>query len=228
MNKKTGFLIIHGFAGSVSEIEPLNKYLINKGFSTLCTKLKGHSENPKDLCKVNYIDWIASAEESLIKLSVQCEKIIIVGFSMGGLIAVNLALKHDIDGIITLSTPIYCWDIKRIYLNILSDFKTKNFKNLKHYIKAINRIPFSAMVNFKILLIKTKPKFKKIRCPIFIAQGLLDDTVHYRSADYIYSKVSSKKNILKYYNNSNHIICHSNENCELFHDIFILIKKNFM
>lgn len=225
MDKKIGILIIHGFAGNIGEIEPLNNYLIDKGCITLCAKLQGHTGKRKDLAKANYTDWINSAEKSLIKLSSQCEKVIIIGFSMGGLIAVNLALKHEISAIITLSTPIYYWDMKRICFNIASDFKTRKFKNLSHYTKAAIRIPFLAMLNFKILLIKTKPLFKQIKYPIFIAQGLLDDTVHHCSADYIHSNVASEQKMVKYYNNSNHIICHSEDNEEVFNDVFIFINK---
>jgi Esterase/lipase len=228
MNKKIGFLIIHGFAGNVDEIEPLNNYLLNKGFITQCTKLKGHTGKRADLAKVNYIDWISSAEESLLKLSSQCRKVIVIGFSMGGLIAVNLALKHNVDGLITLSTPIYHWDMKRVGLNILSDFKTRKFKNLNHYTKAAIRIPFTAMINFKILLAKTKPLFKQVRCPMFITQGLLDDTVHHRSADYIYSNIASEQKMIKYYNNSNHIICKSEDKDEVFNDISMFINENFL
>ena len=227
MDKKVGFLIIHGFAGNVDQIEPLNKYLSDKGFITVCAKLKGHTGKRKDLSRVNYIDWISSAEESLLKLYSQCEDVIVIGFSMGGLIAVNLALKHNLAGIITLSTPIYHWDMKRIGLNIVTDFKTREFKNSKYYIKSAFRIPFSAMMNFKILLIKTKPLFKQVRCPMFIVQGLLDDTVHFRSAKYIYSNVLSQQKMIKYYNNSNHIICKGDDKAEVFNDIFMFISKNF-
>jgi carboxylesterase len=228
MDKKIGFLIIHGFAGNIDEIKPLDNYLLNKGFVTECAKLKGHTGKRKDLARVNYIDWINSAEESLLKLSSRCDKVIVIGFSMGGLIAVNIALRHNVDGLITLSTPIYHWDMKRVGLNILSDFKTKRFKNLKHYTKAAVRIPFKAMINFKILLAKTKPLFKQVRCPMFITQGLLDDTVHHRSADYIYYNIASKEKMIKYYNNSNHIICKGTDKNEIFNDIFMFINDNFL
>ena len=217
--KNIGFLIIHGFGGSIEDIEPLNKYLVNNGFFTVCPALKGHTGKRKDLKGISYSEWINSAEEGLVQLLTQREKIILIGFSMGGLIAVNLALKHKICGIITLSTPIYHWDIKIIFFNIINDLKEGKYESLKLYVGASMALPFSAMLNFKLLLYKTKTLLIQIKCPILIAQGLEDDTVKHRSAKYIFNKVSSKKKVLKYYNKSNHIICKSKDQNELFNDI---------
>lgn len=226
--KNIGFLIIHGFGGSIEEIEPLNKYLLSNGFLTACPTLKGHTGKRKDLKGISYSEWINSAEEGLLQLGAQSEKIILIGFSMGGLIAVNLALKHKVCGIIMLSTPIYHWDFKRIFLNIMEDLKKGNYDNLKIYAGASLALPFSSMLNFKFLLHKTKALLKQINCPILIAQGLKDDTVKHRSAKYIFNKVSSKNKVLKYYNKSNHIICKSEDQKKLFNDIKAFINDIFI
>jgi len=224
MEKKVGCLIIHGFAGNLGEIEPLNKYLLSMGFITLCPKLEGHTGRKKDLAKTNYCQWIKSAEEGLLKLKEQCEEVILIGFSMGGLIAMNLSLKHRVIALITLSTPIYYWDIKRVALNIVDDFKNMSFVNSKSYIRAAIRIPFTAMINFKLFLSRTKPLVNKINCPIFVAQGLIDDTVQYKSAEYIYTKAASKIREVRYYDNSKHIICCSEDKEKLFKDIMKFIN----
>jgi carboxylesterase len=57
--------------------------------------------------------------------------------------------------------------------------------------------PISALYNFKAVLIKTKPLLNQIGCPVFIAQGLRDDTVHKKSAEYIFENVSSKEKHIK-------------------------------
>jgi carboxylesterase len=217
--KNIGFLIIHGFGGSIEEIDPLNKYLLNNGFLTVCPALKGHTGKRKDLKGISYSEWINSAEQGLLQLLPQSEKIILIGFSMGGLIAVNLALKHKVCGIITLSMPIYHWDINRIFLNIINDLKKGKYDSLKFYVGASLTLPFSAMLNFKFLLYKTKALLTQITCPMLIAQGLKDDTVKHRSAKYIFNNVSSEKKVLKYYSNSNHTICKSQDQKELFNDI---------
>lgn len=225
MNNKFGCIIIHGFAGNLDEVEPLNKYLISKGFLTVCPIMKGHMGSRRDLAFVKYTEWIESVEASFNELNAQCEKIFMIGFSMGGLIAVNIAMKNEVDGIVTLNTPIYHWDIKRIVKNIVNDIKTKDYKNIKYYLRSTIETPFSALINFKILLRKTKPLLRNIRCPMLIAQGLIDDTVHHKSAKYIYNNISSEVKYLKYYECSDHLICHSIENKDVFNEVESFINK---
>lgn len=219
MNNNIGCLIIHGFAGNFEEIEPLNKYLSEEGFITMCPILKGHMSTRKDLAGVKYTEWIESAEKSLMEITPHCSRVVLIGFSMGGLIAANLAAKYKVDAVVTLNTPIYHWDIKRICINIINDIKTKDYKNIKYYLKSSISIPFSALINFKVLLGKTKPIFKQIKYPMLIAQGLLDDTVHYKSAEYIYRNIQSDIKYLKYYKDADHLICQSAENSSVFRDL---------
>lgn len=225
INNRIGCLILHGFAGNLQEIEPLNEYLLSKGFQTLCPIMEGHMGTRKDLARAKYTQWVISAEDAFLRLRHQCKTVIVIGFSMGGLIAVNLVGRHNINAVITLSAPIYHWDIKRIVLNVVNDLRLKDYKNIKYYLRSSFGIPFSALINFKILLNKTKPMFKQINCPIFTAHGLLDDTAHYKSADFIYKAVQSEVKQVKYYKNTDHLICHSIDNKEVFEDILDFINQ---
>jgi carboxylesterase len=202
----------------LAEIEPLKNYFSGKEFTIVSPVLKGHTENKSDLWHVTYKDWIISAEQGLIELTKICDKVVIIGFSMGGLIATHLAVKHSPIAMITLCTPIYVWDLKRILINIFLDLRQGQFKNIKRYIRSMN-IPIKAILNFKLLLIKTKTMFKEIKCPVFVAQGLLDDTVQFRSAEYIYNNITSNFKEKKYYSKSGHIICLGDDKDELFKDI---------
>lgn len=219
-----GCLIIHGFAGNVGEIEPLKSYLTGKGYIVSTPMLKGHTGKLNDLWGVTYKDWIASAEEGLTELLKATGKVIVIGFSMGGLIAAHLAIKYKPVAMITMSTPIYHWDLKRVLINLCSDIKNKHSKNIKRYIRG-SSIPLRALLNFKCLLIKTKPLFKGIKCPIFVVQGMMDDTVQHRSAEYIYNNVCAPSKEKKYYENSSHLICLGDDKEELFEDIENFILK---
>jgi Esterase/lipase len=105
-HKNTKFLLIHGFGGGVHEVKPLAEHLISNGFEAVCPLLKGHSAARKDMQKVTYEDWIDSAEKELLTLKKTGGDIILIGFSMGGLIAFNFAYKYDVKTIITINTPI--------------------------------------------------------------------------------------------------------------------------
>ncbi|TYQ15230.1 UNVERIFIED_CONTAM: carboxylesterase [Acetivibrio alkalicellulosi] len=219
MNSKIGCLIIHGFGQSLGEVQPLSKYLRARGFMTFCPLLEDGASENRQFSALNYPKWIKSAEEGFKYLKSKCNYVVIIGFSMGGLIAMNLSLKYKILGIATLNTPIYHLDIRNIYLNILIDLITGKFANLKRYIKALTSFDVCAFLNYKILLQKTKSEFEKIKCPIFIGQGLFNDIVNCKSALYIFKKTSSKYKNLKYYQRASHILSFSSVDNKLFCDI---------
>lgn len=219
MEKRIGCLLIHGFGGNIGEMLPLIEYLNNQGFITLCPELKGHTGKRGDLAHVKYMEWIESAEEGLHSLKCQCDAIVLIGFSMGGLIAANLAVKYKISAMITLNMPIYYWDFKRIAVNIKNDFRTKEYSNLKYYIRSSFDKPLSALANFRMLLKKTKYILKEVQCPILIVQALEDDTVHWKSANYIYDNVSSNCKKIRFYKDSGHLVCHSSAAGIIFSDI---------
>lgn len=205
-SKQRGCLLIHGFGGNVDEVRPLAEKLASQGYKVESPLLTGHSGKRKDLRRCDYEDWVSCAKESYDRLHAECDTIYLVGFSMGGLISFQLAVKCKVDAIVTLNAPIYFWDFKRVGINILQDFKDRKPDNFRRYIKSSVGLPFNALINFRILLAKTKPILNLIVCPVFIVQGLEDDTVRQKSAKYIFYHIASKHKKLKFYKNADHVI----------------------
>lgn len=205
-NDKLSCLIIHGFDGGVYEIITLSDYLTDKNYIAVCTKLKGHTGCGKDMKGTNYKDWISSAEDDLTELMKTSQNIAIIGFSMGGLIAVNLAEKYDIKAIVTINTPIYYWNIHRVFSNLLDDLKSKELINFKRYINAKKASPMISMLNFLKLLKITKPKLINIECPFLVLQTKDDDTTKLKSAKYIYNNISSIDKEIILYDKGGHLV----------------------
>jgi carboxylesterase len=218
-NSKVGCIVIHGFGGSIYEVEPLAEYLVNKGFEVSCPQLKGHTGNRQDMKKATYEDWISSAEEELLRLKEKTNDIAIIGFSMGGLIGVNLACKHDIKALVTINTPIYYWNLKRVLLNLLEDIKNRKADNLQRYMRARKNSPIPAMHNFLLLLNQTKPLLCKVKCNALITQAKDDDTVRIRSVDYLSEHLSSEHKEIKYYSNGGHQILRSQSADNVISDV---------
>lgn len=225
MKNNKGFLIVHGFGGHLYEIEYLKNDLENKGYHVESPILKGHTGKRKDLGKVNYNEWINSAEEGLIELKKRCDDIFLIGFSMGGLICINLALKHHIKGLVTINSPIYYWDIKKISSNIVSDIKNREYNNIEKYINSTFKFPISALVNFRVLLYKTKPIVKDVKCPTLVIQAMDDDTVRNTSGKYIYDNVCGDIKNIKYFEKGGHEILCSNTSRDVAKETYNFINK---
>jgi carboxylesterase len=108
--------------------------------------------------------------------------------------------------LITISTPVYVWNLRQILRNITNGSKRNKTESLKWYLYSATSFPLSALIHFQLLLYKTKAMFPQISCPICILQGLDDDTVNSKSASYIYNKVSSPKKELHFFENSGHVV----------------------
>jgi carboxylesterase len=216
---RTGCLVIHGFGGGIHEIETLADHLKEEGYQVACPRLKGHTGNRMHMKKATYQDWIASAETELIRLRQKTDDIVLVGFSMGGLIAVNLACKYKVRAIVTINTPIYYWELKRVAQNIAEDVKYKKSEHIKRYLSAQKASPMVSMLNFLKLLNITKTKLNKIDVPFFSIQAKDDDTVKIKSASYIMDNISSQIKQVKYYHKGGHLILKSNTAQEVIADV---------
>jgi carboxylesterase len=225
---RTGCLVIHGFGGGIHEIETLADHLKEEGYQVACPRLKGHTGNRVHMKKATYQDWIASAETELIRLRQKTDDIVLVGFSMGGLIAVNLACKYRVRAIVTINTPIYYWELKRVAQNIAEDVKYKKSEHIRRYLSAQKASPMVSMLNFLKLLNITKTKLNKINVPFFAIQAKDDDTVKIKSASYIMDNISSQIKQVKYYNKGGHLILKSDTAPEVIADVEEFIDSLYL
>src|SRR5688500_6553971 len=223
MEGKIGCLVIHGFGGSIREVKPLKEALEAHGYITKCPVLKGHTGIMTDLTKVSYKDWLDSAEEELICIQKECDQVYIAGFSMGGLIGMQLSLRHTIGGLITINTPIYYLDLRKICSNIIHDLRFKDFSNIRRYLKPSNRLPLKALWNFRLLLQQTKKLVTQVRSPLMVVQAIDDDVVQHRSAGYIYRHASSNIKQLATYARGGHVLLLSEMCPSVIKDIFTFI-----
>jgi carboxylesterase len=102
---ETGCLLIHGFTGTPDDLRGLGENLAGKGFTVHSPRLAGHATHPSDLARTQYRDWLANAEDGYHLLRPICKRIIVIGYSAGGDLAVLLASQQPMDGLVLLSTP---------------------------------------------------------------------------------------------------------------------------
>src|SRR3990172_5001769 len=99
-------LLIHGFADTPYDLRPLGEYLAAHGITACAPLLKGHGTSAKDMEKTGWRDWLVKPESALKELSSKHKKVYLAGFSMGGSIAIDLASRYEVAGVILLAPSI--------------------------------------------------------------------------------------------------------------------------
>ena len=106
-----GVLLVHGFTGSPFEMRPVGQALARAGIGSIGVLLRGHGTHPDDMVERAYAEWIADVEGGLDRLLERHERAVIVGLSMGGTLALNVASRRGDDprlvGLVTIGAPLY-------------------------------------------------------------------------------------------------------------------------
>jgi carboxylesterase len=105
---QTGCLLLHGFTATPYDMRFLGDHLHAGDVSVCAVRLPGHASSPEDMSRHSWSDWVAGAREGLAELKKTASRVVVVGQSMGALLALKLAAEHpdEVDGVCLLSTAL--------------------------------------------------------------------------------------------------------------------------
>ena len=84
-------LCLHGFSGTPYELKPLSTRLGKLDYTVSTPVLIGHGKTTQQLADSRWPDWLMSAKDAFDELSEGKYPVTVIGFSMGGLLALKLA-----------------------------------------------------------------------------------------------------------------------------------------
>ncbi len=99
-------MLIHGFPGTPHEMRPLAGVLNNDGWAVRAPLLPGFGPQINDLAEKTYTEWMTHLLAELRALKAAHRPVMLLGHSMGGALAVNLAAHEAVDGLVLLA-PFY-------------------------------------------------------------------------------------------------------------------------
>jgi carboxylesterase len=102
---QTACLLLHGFTANPEEMQFLADDLHGRGYTVLNIRLAGHGTDPRDLARTRWTDWLLSVEDGLDLLRGLSRQTVLIGQSMGGMIALTAAAQYPVAGVVALSTP---------------------------------------------------------------------------------------------------------------------------
>lgn len=102
---RTGVVLTHGFTGNPRSTLPMARRLHERGHTVDVVRLPGHGSTTRDLSRTRYVDWRRAVEEALDRTLADCDRVVLVGHSMGGTLSLDLASARpaDVAGVVAIN-----------------------------------------------------------------------------------------------------------------------------
>src|SRR6266436_911725 len=102
-------LLIHGLSGTPYEMRYLGERLATAGIRVNAVRLAGHGGRPEELGTVSHLNWYESAVAGLEELRTYDDPVVVVGLSLGAVLAARLAIdqREAIAGLVMLAPAFY-------------------------------------------------------------------------------------------------------------------------
>ena len=208
-SSETGCLLLHGYAGRPFEMSFLAARLREAGYTVASPALAGHDDNVRDFSHSRFQDWLKSADLALDGLVKQCPRVVVVGFSMGGTLALALAQKRQLAGVVTISTPVFLCRLHPYFSPDPLLFVSGILRHFLHSLPASPPLAESRRIapwegyegahyvgplhSLKIAAADVRRGLHRVTAPIMALHGTRDRAVHPDNAWEILSHVSSTR-----------------------------------
>lgn len=217
-------LLIHGLSGTPYEMRYLGERLAARGVRVRGVKLAGHAAQPEELGAASYDNWYESAVNGLEELRQHGEPIVVVGLSMGAVLAARLTADQaeSIAGV-TLLAPAFFLPtsttlalralrgvlgsiVERIYLlnPAGSDIHDAAARSVH---PSARLMPLSAPLKLLDLSALVKPMLARITQPALVMHARRDHTCPMRkNVDYVMKHLGSAEKRAIELDESYHVI----------------------
>ncbi len=99
-----GVLVLHGFTGNPSSVRLQAEAMVAEGHHVESPRLPGHGTTIDDMITTGWADWSAAALDAHDRLAERSDRIVVMGLSMGGTLALYTALNRpSISGVICVN-----------------------------------------------------------------------------------------------------------------------------
>lgn len=233
----TAILFVHGIFGSPVQFDAISSILHTMGYSTMSILLSGHGRDLQSFCNAKSSNWQREVEDAIVHLKSTHKHIILVGHSLGGLLALNSSLNHHIDGIVLMSVPVnvmVSYGTVSMTLKILLGDETKDDDFLKSYRHAysVEKAPLlnhikalPQMIGLLKIVRKTRRSLASFSTPALIIQSKKDETVKVRSAITLNTALKGETKLLLL-DKSGHCFYHIDEADIIYQSIIEFVKKH--
>lgn len=216
---EVGCLLVHGFTATPQEVKWLGEVLAHEGHSVLGIRLAGHATHVADLARSRWHDWLASVEDGYHLLAGGCDKIIVLGLSLGGALSLLLSSRFQVAGVVAMSTPHQLPPDPRLRLlrpilrplSAIYRFSKKGPSDWSSLEAKQARVqydyrPLRAIVELDLILAEMRKVLPRLSLPVLFIHSKNDHFVPPEDMIANFELLGSKEKEMMWVEKSNHII----------------------
>jgi carboxylesterase len=231
---RLGVLLLHGFTSSLKTVDSLVPHLEKACLPYRMPVLRGHCTKYTDLKGVTAKDWYADAEAALLDLAEEVDKVVVVGLSMGGLVALQLGMEHKdkIAGLVTLAAAMRFKDplasASSLFAKLVKSWPSPNSfndKSLKRNSTNYTRFATDAFASLYQYGRQIEKSLPELTVPLAVVQSKKDQIVDPVAANIIYHDVSSAHREIHWFTRSGHELGQDMEAAAVFARVMQFVLK---
>ena len=212
----------HGFTGTTAEIRPLLDVLEERSFAVHAPLLSGHGSHPAKLQDVTFDVLVAEMQRELDLARDKHEHVVLAGFSLGSLIAMELASRSPagllglvlLGNAVTLAPPVGTalgfidrrgWSFPDWYLLKLWSSDVRDPEQRKR-IASYDRDPLRAALEVYRAGVRVRERLGQITCPTLILHGARDRVCPASNVQLVAGALGSREVRTGTYAQSGHLV----------------------
>lgn len=216
-------LLLHGFTGTPWEVRPVADALHARGYACVAPLLPGHGQTPEALSTTRWSDWVSATDEVLDRLLARHPRVVVLGMSLGGLLALQAAGRYQdrgVVGVVTLACALRLarWASWGLFLarqlgSRLPDWYVPKFLGsdvqdpvVRRANPGYTRHPLRAARELLVGQAAVRAMLPSLRVPLLAIHGLVDRVTPVRASMELVRMVGSREAILVLAPRSGHLL----------------------
>jgi carboxylesterase len=229
-----GCLLLHGLTGTPYEVRELGERLHGAGYTAVGPRLPGHATRYQNLDHVPWTAWADAVDVGWEMLAQRCEKVFIMGMSMGAVLALHAAARHPASGVVGLGS---LWDLPRWQMRAarlmvrVRPYQRKRggssildpAAKAKH--PTYDHMNLHAVLQFNQLLTEMRAALPQVTAPALLVHSRKDPVASPAGVPKILEALGSQDKMVHWVSNSSHIITEDYDKEEVFRIVLAWVAR---